>query len=218
MKHKKVLTSGRYRRYCNQSYHGKNPFLNKKGEIAFEQIIFMFVRMIILIILFFSIVYITKKYIYPTNKVEGVEAEIMIRSLMSNRNSVIYYDEAIDRVYPFIIDPRKFPGQSHSTYDPVSGESFNLEKTFDFGEDQKLLAAKLTLFDSDGRLYQYNSHELQPVYINEKYYDTWLAMARTGFFGPGGSTEKTKQYHVNIMDNGKLRPGIIEISVVLPNS
>jgi hypothetical protein len=188
---------------------GLSGFLpDRKAELAFKQVMFMFVRVFILIILFLSIVYVTKKYIIVTDDIEDTEADILLRSLMTNKNSVIYYDEGIGRVYPYIIDAEKFTGDADT----------ELENVFNFGKGQRVMAARLTLFDSNGDKYLYKNMALEPVYINKQYFSTWLAMARTRFPGPGGVFEKTKSYYVNVMDSGELKPGIIEISVVLPNS
>ena len=186
----------------------QNMKKNRRGEISFKQIMFMFVRLLMLLIIFFSMVYVTRRHVITTNEIADTEVDILMRSLMTNRNSVIFYDKDIDRVYPYIIDASKFA----KTYES------KLEDVFDFGEEQLIFAAKLTLYNSKGGPYAYGGQTLQPLYINEKRFQTWLDMARTRFIGPGGATEKTKLYHINVMDNGVLKSGIIEISVVMPNT
>jgi|WetSurMetagenome_2_1015567.scaffolds.fasta_scaffold681283_2 hypothetical protein len=189
-------------------FFGNRKSLGKKSEITFKEIMFMFARLLILLIIFFSIIFITKKYIIVTSDISKTEAEIMLRSIMSNKNSVIYYDEAIGRTYPYVMDVKKFDGN----YDP------KLEKAFNFGKEQRAFAAKITLFGIDEKPYQYNGKATVPVYINKPNYKVWIDMARTGFLGPGAATEKTKKYYVNVMDDATLKPGIIEVSLVIPNS
>jgi hypothetical protein len=184
----------------------KNP--GKKGEITFKEIMFMFARLLILLIIFFSIVFISKKYIVVTSDISEIEAEIMHRSIMSNKNSIIYYDSVIDRAYPYVIDAKKFDG----TFDQ------RFEQTFNFGKDQRAFAAKITLYGLNQKPYQYDGKATVPVYVNEPYYNIWIDMAKTGFLGPGATTEKTKRYYVNVMDNGIFKSGIVEVSVVIPNS
>ncbi|MBN2457735.1 hypothetical protein JXB31_01230 [Candidatus Woesearchaeota archaeon] len=188
---------------------GRRTLFNRKAELAFKQIMFMFARMLILIIIFFSIVYVTKKHIIATSDITDTEIEIMMQSIMSNKNGLIYYDQTIDRAYPHVIDPGKFRSDV-----PV-----NLDNVFSFGADQKIIAANITLFDMDGERYMdKNGNPLMSAYINEAYYRTWLDMARSSFIGPGGAVEKTKRYYVHIKEEQGLVPGIVAVSIVMPNS
>jgi hypothetical protein len=179
---------------------------DKKGEISFKEIMFMFARLLILIIIFFSIVFVSRKNIIVTSDISDTETEIMLRSILSNKNSIIYYDKSLDRAYPYVMDVRKFDG------------NYDLEKAFNFGKSQRAFAAKITLFGMDEKPYIYKGKNTEPVYINKQNYPIWINMAKTKFSGPGSAKEKTKKYYINVMEDGRLKSGIVEISVVIPNS
>lgn len=177
---------------------------NKKAELSFKQVIFMFARFVILIIILFSIVYTTKRYIITTAEISDTESEIMLRSLMTNKGSVVYYDEKIDRVYPYTIDLNRMK----------SAYADEFEDIFDWGEPERMFAARVMLFDMDGKKYQ----GAETMYINKRHYSEWKELARARFPGPGSATEKTKQYYVNVIEDGTLKRGIAEVSVVIPGS
>ena len=179
---------------------------NKKAETSFKQIMFMGVLMTILLIIFLSVVFVARKYIVTTAEIEDLEAEVMMRSLMTNRNSIIFYDKDIGRTYPYTVDLTKF------------NRNYPLEQTFDYGKDQRIFAAKLSLFDINGNPYNYKGAVLQPIYINEGKYQAWLVMARAKTLGPGGAIEKTKKFDISAIEDGKIKPAIIEISIVMPRT
>lgn len=194
MKHK---TRSRHNKHNRQSKC-------KKAELSFKQVMFMFAKFVMLIIIMFLIVYTTKKYIIVTSDITDLESEIMLRSLMTNKGSVIFYDEAIDRAYPFLIDIDKFKLHYSET----------LANTFDYGKPQRVFAARLRLFDIKGENYK----GADTMYINKDRYNEWERLAKARFFGPGSAAEKTKKYYVNIIDNGCIERGVVEISIVMPNT
>ena len=125
------------------------------------------------------------------------ESEIFINRLLYSPDGISYQDPLSGRLYPGMIDISRF---SNSTI-PI------LQKSIDFGAD-KHIGASIKIKDFAGVAVAYGTYNP----------DTYRRTAEVGPAGPAGADLKQKQMYVLINDNGRIYPGMLDVSVVVERS
>ncbi len=173
-----------------------NKIMNKKAIID-ETWLFLFYRFIIVCIVALAMVMLVKTYIVTNINIQETHAELFMYELLNMKEGISYYDTELKRVYPGII--------------PVSSFASNIDEKFSYG-NHTLIAAELQLFTITGE-------NKGIMYYNKEWYERWIILVKTSWTGPGAATEYLKNTTVLIQNENSTRePGILQFSIVMPNS
>ncbi|MFW6220275.1 MAG: hypothetical protein ACOC3X_01240 [Nanoarchaeota archaeon] len=199
----------------------KKIIKKKRAETTFKTIMFVFVRLFMLSFLFIAFVVVVNKYIFFDIDTIELEANNLIYLTFLNLDGPSYFDNSINRNYPFTINASFFI---------INNENI-LDELFDLGNDNNLKMAtmKISLLNKNKKRYQFNNEQLSnSIYLNKNLFDTYLPIANMNFmqskrnknedFGPGSIFKKNKIYYVNIYEDGNINQGFINITVLIPRS
>lgn len=166
--------------------------LNKKAQESFS-LLQTIPRIIFLIVVLFSIVYLIRTYVVTNLNVQETQSEVFMNRIIYSQNGISFSDEL--GVNPGIIDPAKITNA-------------NLDAMMDYDEET-FIAGKVQLVDIDGK-------EVASGVYNEKTYNRWKPIASVGVSGAGGVSIFTKNMYVNYLVEGSLKPGFLKMEVLLP--
>ncbi|MFA6888279.1 MAG: hypothetical protein WC254_02175 [Candidatus Woesearchaeota archaeon] len=170
--------------------------MNKHGIID-ETWLFLFYRFIIVCLVALAMVLLVKTYIVTNIDIQKTHAELFRYDFLNMKEGISYYDTELQRVYPGII--------------PLSSFNSNIDEKFSYG-NHALIAAELHLFTTTGE-------NKGIIYYNKEWYDRWIILVRTSWTGLGAATEYVKNTTVLIRyEDGTTEPGILQFSIVMPNS
>ena len=178
--------------------------MNKKGNVVFNGLMWI-IKIIFLVAVLFSLVFLVRSFIVTELDIFNAETDIFVQRILLSRNGVSYIDEDLDRLYPGIVDMDKFLSPDFEDI---------LNHSIYFGEVNKKIASNITLLDEDG-------DTIRTVIYNPEYFFRWKEMLEAQWLrGPGGVGGKKKQFQVLIKsaDSADLRPGLLIVEVVIPNS
>lgn len=168
---------------------------NRKGLISFEMI-YWIARVMFLIIVIVSIIFLVRMYIKGHTDTESVEMTMMINHFLYSPDSIMYYDEIAGRPMPGIIDIDKL-------------NELTLDRAFYFGEKNTMAAAKIELYDIKNSL-------VKEAMYNKIYYERWIPLA--GKSGAGAVAEKDFETLVVYKSGKTFNNGIMRIKVLIPKS
>ena len=176
--------------------------MNKRGNIAFNVLMWFF-KIFFVIIVLFAVVLLIRSFIITELDIFNAEADIFVQKILMSRNGISYTDPDLDRVYPGIIDK-------------VTFESFEIESLLNtsiyYGKDNKKIAANITLKNDAG-------NTIRSIVYNKNQYHYWKVLLEASWIsGPGGVRSKTKQFNVLIKDQDSIQNGFLIIEVIIPNS
>ena len=178
-------------------------FASQKGQLLDTTWIFLFFRFIIVCIVAIAMVVLVKTYIVTQVQIQQTQAELFMYNMLNEKNGLSYYDNTLQRVYPGVI--------SLSQFQDTPAMEQKLSERMDYGE-QSLIAAQLTLFDT-------KKNVLGTVYYNKEWYQRWIILAKVSWKGRGSTIEYAENKIVLLRyDDGTTEPGILQFSVVMPNS
>ncbi|MBI5072532.1 hypothetical protein HZA99_01810 [Candidatus Woesearchaeota archaeon] len=189
-----------------------NNILNKSFPISLLQKkkaqidttwLFVFFRFIVVCLVALAMVILVKTYIVAKIDIQQTQADLFMYNLLNEKNGLSHYDDSINRVFVGTIPVADFKN-------PIALEE-RLNGHMDFGE-HTLIAAQLILFDQSGK-------KLGTAYYNKEWYDRWIIVARTFWKGSGSASEFSENKTVLLLYPDKTTaPGILQFSVVMPNS
>lgn len=165
----------------------------KKAALSFEMI-YWIARVIFLIIVIVSVVFLTRSYITGHTDTEELE-KIMIVNHFLYSPSLLYYDELAGRAMPGIIDLKKL-------------DDATLNNSFSFGAQNKMAAAKITINDFQDKL-------VKEVFYNKAYYDMFFPVIGAG---AGGTSKYDFKAYTLYYSDGKISQGTINMIVLMPRS
>lgn len=169
--------------------------MNKKAQESFT-IVQYIPRMIFLIIVLFSVVFLVRSYILENLDVKNTQAELFINRIYYSPNGISYYDTELKRAIPGIVDPKLITNE-------------NLDALMNFN-DANFIAGKITLFDVQ-------SKAIASAVYNSQTYDRWKPISQQqGFTGAGAVTRFNRTIVVNFIDEGKEKEGMLKFEVLLP--
>ena len=173
-----------------------------KGQIDTTWL-FVFFRFIVVCLVAIAMVILVKTYIVTEINIQETHALIFMYNILNEKNGLSYYDPTLERVYVGTIAVADFQNPD------VLEERLN--DRMNYGS-HTLIAAQLTLFDAQGIV-------LGTAYYNREWYEPWIIVARTFWEGPGSTTAYFENKTVLLLEkDGTKKPGILQFSVVMPNS
>jgi hypothetical protein len=176
---------------------------NKKGGLVGFSWMFLFWRFVLVCFIAIALVVLVKSYISADINIQETHARLFMDNVLYAKEGISLYDTEIDRVYPAWILVDSFSSGS------VVSEI--LDNRMDYGEEA-VIAARLDLLTLQ-------DEELGTAYHNKEWYDRWIVLARTFWKGAGSTTEFSTQKTVLLVySDGTKEPGVLQFSVVMPNS
>lgn len=165
-----------------------------KAQVSFT-ILQTIPRLIFLIIVLFSVIYLVRGYVADNLNVQKVQSEVFINRIIYSPNGISYYDKELETAIPGTIDPSLITDA-------------NLDNLMDY-KDGSFIAGKITLFDVQ-------SKQIASAIYNEKTYSRWKPLV--GQVGIGGISEFKRSVLVTFVDKDKLKEGILKFEVLMPGS
>jgi hypothetical protein len=164
---------------------------------------FMFFNIPVALGVAIAMAILVKTYITTDIDIQEMHADLFAYNLLNEKDGLSYYDSSLDRVYPGIIAVSAF--QDTATLEK------KLVQRMNYG-DHILIAAELQLFTSEDEL-------LGTAYYNKEWFNRWIVLARIFWEGAGSTTAYAQNKTVLLRyDDGTMKPGILQLIVVMPNS
>ncbi len=180
----------------------KALFIGRKGFID-STWLFLFFRFIVVCAVAIAMVILVKTYIANEIDIQEMHADLFAYNLLNAKGGLSYYDSSLDRVYPNII--------SVSAFQDTATLEEKLNARMDYRE-HVVIAAELQLFTAEDEL-------LGTAYYNKEWYERWIVLARVFWKGAGSTTAYAENKTVLLRyDDGTMKPGILQLIVVMPNS
>ena len=171
--------------------------MNKKA--SFDTVVNLF-RLLFVVMAFFSVVLLAKITVKEKIDVFEVQSRLLTNRLVFSKD-INYFDTDISRLYIGTVDLQKFN----------SGDiENNLLNSIYYGKINSEAAAKLTLKDMESQ----QSHQ---VFYNKGLYDEKEVLLKAKLIGKGSAKRMDRNFYVLIKDNDKIKRGILNVDVILPN-
>lgn len=172
-----------------------NKKMNKKA-MSIGDFFYWIGRMLFVILILVSIVYVG--LIYQSKAIESydIEAKLFKHYLIYNPNGLSYWDDSTGRLYPGIVDLKNF-------------NSERLEAAADFGTD-RMVAANITLYDIS------KTTVIAQTYYNYPSFIRWKPIS----YGKGaGSVYKDEgELYVIYVNESSRKAGILKTEVLVPRT
>ncbi len=171
--------------------------MNKKASM---DAILNFIRLLFVIVVFFSVITLTRAFIIQNIDIFETETKLLAHRLVLSKH-INYIDNDINREYVGIIDLQKF----------VSGNiEQDLFNSIYYGSVNSEASAKLTLKDlEDNKQYE--------VFYNKELYNEKKVLVEAKLIGIGAARSLDTTFYVLINDKDKLKKGVLTIEAILPN-
>ena len=171
--------------------------MDKKA--SFDTVVNLF-RLLFVVMAFFSVVLLAKITVKEKIDVFEVQSRLLTNRLVFSKD-INYFDTDISRLYIGTVDLQKFN----------SGDiENNLLNSIYYGKINSEAAAKLTLKDMESQ----QSHQ---VFYNKGLYDEKEVLLKAKLIGKGSAKRMDRNFYVLIKDNDKIKRGILNVDVILPN-
>jgi len=168
--------------------------MDRRGGLSFKSILMAFYKLIVLIIVAVAMFMFVTQFLRMNIDVFDVESEIFAYGVMHSTGGLSHVEN--DRVYPTRINLDK---------------AHDLSKGLYF-EENRYISAKFEFLDR-------NEKELKsPYYFNKDYFELWYPLSSYFNKGPGASQRKFKTYPVSYMKGDQVIPGMLRMTIVIPNS
>lgn len=169
--------------------------MNKKAEqLKFMYLVlWAFMLAVILVIISFF----TSAFLREALDIRDAEARLVLNRILYSPTGISYYDKDLGRNYPGTVDLQKL-------------DSAYLDKALKMEENQnKMISARINVKSTAGEV-------SKTAMFNELWYERWLPLA--GKKGSGGTSWASEFRYVSIYDGDEFKgPGVVEISVLMPN-
>ncbi len=169
--------------------------IHRKGQVSTLMTITI-PRLLFLIIVLFSVVFLIRQFVVNNLNVQDVQAEVFIDRVLYSPNGIIYYDNSVQRAVPGIIDPLKLNSDSLNSLADYKNSNF--------------IAANITLYDDKNNV-------VSSAAYNKESYLNWNPIALSRLQGAGGVKRTTKTILVNYIDT-KLHQGYLRFEVLMPGN
>lgn len=174
--------------------------INRKGGIS-EEIILFIPKILFLTAALFAVVILVKVFIIGVIDVRQPESSILISRLIYSKDGLSYYDNDLKRVYPGVMDLKKF--SELSAVNPNSLDTASLS----YGSDNPIIAAKIILKQGTG-------NDIT-VFYNKQRYEKWEPRVLSTVQGGAGSVKLVEEKKYVLVKNGdKISPAVLEFNVI----
>ncbi len=170
--------------------------MDKKGDVSFA-VLQSIPRIIFLVVVLFSIVFLIRKYAVDNLDVQDVQAEVFINRILYSSNGILYADKELNTALPGIVDVNLLKNDV-------------LDQLMNYRDDS-FIAAKIRLLDSNGQ------EVASAIYNNQTYY-RWLPIANINVQGKGGVKRIEKSILVQYTAGSMTKQGFLNFEVLQPGN
>lgn len=173
--------------------------MNKKAQTKY--ILLYIVKMIFLIIVITSIIFLIGFYINVNTSTPTLELQTIYNYIYFSSDTINYVDEATGRNYPGLIDIRK-----------INTENFDATLHY---SDEKFAAASVYLYSEN---YPDKGSQIASAISNIKYYNIWFPLSSVDVEGRGSVNKLEKFQPISYRNfDGSIKRGYLKIIVLVPN-
>ena len=169
--------------------------ISKKAQVSSLMTITI-PRLLFLVIVLFSVVFLIRQFVVSNLNVQDVQAEVFIDRVLYSPNGILYFDSGPQRAVPGLIDQSRLKTEV-------------LDSLMDY-KNNNFIAANITLFDTKNNI-------VSSAAYNKESYLNWNPIALSRLQGSGGVKRTTKTILVNYMDSG-LHQGYLRFEVLMPGN
>ena len=176
---------------------------NKRADTISDHVVLWIPKFIYLIIAFLSVIFLLRLLILNNIDISDAEARVLTNRIFYSPNIISYFDAEIERAYPGIIDFEKYKKLENIDINEMDA------KTVTYGQDNKLIAAKLTLKNID-------SSAEDIVFYNKDNYNFWEPRILSTVTGGSGSVKSViEQRYVLIKIGNVMNKGMLTMHVIV---
>ncbi|MBI2656396.1 hypothetical protein HYX03_01500 [Candidatus Woesearchaeota archaeon] len=173
--------------------------MNKKA--SFDMIVNLF-RLLFTIVVFVSIVFLTRAFIQQKIDIFEAESKLLAHRIVLS-NDINYIDMDTGRTYTGIIDLQKFASEDFEK---------NILNSIYYGKINSEASAKITLkYNDEGK-----AVEVEKFY-NKELYNEKKVLIEAKLIGAGAARKLDTSFYVLVKDNNNLKEGVLNIDAILPN-
>lgn len=173
--------------------------MNKKAS-AFDTVVDL-LRILCVIVVFLSVWFITNTFLKQSISTYEVESKLLTNRIFLSKE-LNYFDDDTKRLYVGVIDFKKFLSDDFEK---------NILNSIYYGDPNSRASTKITLVDTE-------SDTMYFRYYNRELYGEKKVLVEAELTGKGSASRLGTDFYVLIMDNGKIRHGVLNIDTILPNS
>lgn len=160
-------------------------------SLTYNQVWHM-IRYFFTLLIFLSIFLLLRNLLVVNLDIDDSVSAVMVNRFLYSNDCFSYYDEALERHFPGVIDPTRLTNNQ-------------ADNCVYFGEQNDYVAAQITLIQQDSE---------KQIYYNEEGYK--LLEPRTDFSGSGSSKGFEESRYVLVREEERLVPGIFHIKLLIP--
>ena len=175
--------------------------MNKKASM--DTILNLF-RLLFVIVVFFSIVFLARAFIVEKIDVFEIESKLLSHRIALS-SQINYVDSDTGRIYVGVIDLGKFTSDDFAK---------NIMDSIYYGKINTEAAAKITLKDLDANTGYEVSYE---KFYNKELYDEKKVLVEAKLVGAGSARRIDTNFYVLIKDKDEFRRGVLNVDTILPN-
>ena len=175
--------------------------MNKKASM--DTILNLF-RLLFVIVVFFSIVLLTRAFVVQKIDIFELESKLLAHRIALS-NQISYVDGDIGRTYAGVVDLQKFSSDDFAQ---------NILNSIYYGKINSEASAKLTLKDLDANPDYEVSYE---KFYNKELYNEKKVLVEARLIGAGAAGRLDTGFYVLIKDNDEFRRGVLNVDAILPN-
>ena len=176
---------------------------NKRGDTISDHIVLWIPKFIYLIIAFLSVIFLLRLLILNNIDASDAEARILANRIFYSPNVISYFDKDIERGYAGIIDFEKYRKLENIDINEMD------TKTITYGQDNKLIAAKLTLDNIE-------TNAEDTAFYNKDSYNFWEPRILSTVTGGSGSVKSImEQRYVLIKTKDTMYKGILKMQIIV---
>lgn len=171
--------------------------MNKKA--AFDTIVNLF-RLLFVIVVFYSVLFLAQAFVKQKIDVFEVESKILAYRLAFSKE-INDVDADTGRLQIGIINLEKFTSNDFEK---------DILNSIYYGKINSEASAKLTLKDLD-------ENKEYAAFYNKELYNEKKVLVEAKLIGAGAAQRLGTDYYVLIKDKNKIKKGVLNIDVILPN-
>lgn len=161
-------------------------------------------RLIFLIVVFFSVVFLARAFIVEKIDVTEIESKLLVDRIALS-SQINYVDSDTGRTYVGIIDIGKFTSDDFAK---------SLLNSMYYGKINTEASAKIVLRDLDA---SQGYGVVYKKFYNKELYDEKKVIVEAKLIGAGAAKSLDTSFYVLIKDKDELRRGILNVEAILPN-
>lgn len=188
--------------------------IGKKAQAMSETLYWVIPRILYIMVVVLSIVFIVRAFYITNISVESAESLIFINRMVNGPNALSHFDYEIERLYPGVLNTSQFsPANTKGVVfgvDRAIAAQFNL--TLEPDEPRSFIQRVIVAAQASPAPENEGGYSLK---YNKLWYEKWLPLAQLGLRGAGGVFRLNDRRYALTADNFR---GTLNTTVIIPKS